>query len=133
MKVRFKEDPREWRKFTLSFGAAPLILGGLLWWREVIGARGFLILLTAVILFELVLLPSPRWCRAFYRGGLQVGTRIGNVMGQVLLTLIFFLILTPVGWVLRLAGKDLLQLERRPERDSYWHPARKDGGMERMF
>ncbi|MCP5516720.1 MAG: hypothetical protein H7A45_05585 [Verrucomicrobiales bacterium] len=133
MKVRFKEDPREWRKFTLSFGGAPLVLGGLLWWRGVIGANGWLTILATVALFELILLPSPRWCRAFYRGGLSVGARVGNVMGQVLLTGIFFLVLTPVGWLLRLGGKDLLHLKRRANVESHWHPPRKNGGMERMF
>jgi hypothetical protein len=35
---------------------------------------------------------------------------------------IFFLCLTPIAWIMRLRGKDLLSLSRRPDLSSYWIP-----------
>ena len=133
MKVRFKEDRRAWRRFALEFAVAPLVVGGLLWWKDVLGPRGFAGLVAGLALFELSVFLFPRWNRAFYRGALTVSARVGHFMGQFLLTLLFFLLLTPVGLALRLAGKDLLQLRRDPRRSSYWQPARRGGGFERMF
>ena len=45
---------------------------------------------------------------------------IGWTISHVLLFVVYFVILTPVGWLLRLSGKDLL--DRRLDRDavSYW-------------
>jgi hypothetical protein len=34
----------------------------------------------------------------------------------------FFLVFAPVGWVMRLAGKDFLRLKLSPGADSYWIP-----------
>jgi len=54
-------------------------------------------------------------------------------MTHVLLAIIFYLIFTPVGFVMRLFGKD--PLERTGKKDSYWKP-RKTGtqtDFERMF
>jgi hypothetical protein len=80
-----------------------------------------------------VLFAVPRWNRAFYRVGLRIGTAIGNVMGPLMLTLLFFGLLTPLGLLLRILGKDLLHLRRDPKATSYWEPARKGGGFEKMF
>ena len=133
MKVRYQEDRAAWRKFTLGFAVGPLAIAGLLWWKEVIGPRGF-VWTTGVVLAVIgVLFAVPRWNRAFYRVGLRVGTAVGNFMGPVILTVLFFAVLTPLGLLLRLFGKDLLQLRRDPKATSYWQPARKGGGFEKMF
>jgi len=34
--------------------------------------------------------------------------------------LVFFVGVTPTGWIMRRRGKDLLSLNRRPDLDSYW-------------
>jgi len=33
---------------------------------------------------------------------------------------VFFLCVTPVAWIMRLRGKDVLSLARRPDLSSYW-------------
>lgn len=133
MKVRLEENRRAWRKFALEFAVAPLVLGGLLWWRGVIGPAGMGRLVAGLLLFEASLFLLPRWNRAFYRGALTFGSKVGHFGGQILLALFFFLLLTPVGLILRLAGKDLLMLRRPRTDDTCWQPIRKGGGFERMF
>ena len=46
----------------------------------------------------------PRWFRGFYRAGMTVSFHFGQVVGKVLLTVFFFLFLTPLGLLLRLMG-----------------------------
>lgn len=76
---------------------------------------------------------DPRWFRGYYRFGTRVGFFAIQLFGKLVLMAIFLLILTPLGWMLRLAGKDLLQLEMRREQQSCWQPARQEGSLDRMF
>lgn len=133
MKARYQEDVAAWRKFALGFAVGPTAIAGLLWWRDLIGPRGFSGTAVVVAATVAVLFAVPRWNRAFYRAGLRIGTAIGGVMGPVILTILFFVALTPLGLLLRLFGKDLLRLRRDPKATSYWQPARKGGGFEKMF
>lgn len=133
MKARYQEDRAAWRKFAIGFAVGPLAIAGLLWWRQVIGPRGFGWTAAVLVAVVAVLFAVPRWNRAFYRVGLRIGTAIGGVMGPVILTILFFALLTPLGLLLRLLGKDLLRLKRDPAVTSYWQPPRKGGGFEKMF
>jgi hypothetical protein len=49
-----------------------------------------------------------------------------NKCGSVLAVFLIF-ILTPLGWVLRPMGKDLLQLKRPHNASTYWHQAKDEG------
>jgi hypothetical protein len=42
------------------------------------------------------------------------------VISPVVLALIFFLCITPIGWIMRVAGKDTLRLRFEPDADTYW-------------
>jgi hypothetical protein len=45
---------------------------------------------------------------------------LGHVMTRVLLALVFFLIVTPIGLVRRALGRDPIEKSAEPELDSYW-------------
>ncbi len=47
---------------------------------------------------------------------------IGFVVGWVAFAMIYFAVLTPLGFVMRLAGRDMLQLTDRGRSESYWRP-----------
>jgi hypothetical protein len=133
MKLRLKEDPKEWRK-AVWFGALGFgLLSSLLCWRGVLTVPGWLAILTALALIALTAALRPRWFRGYYRGVSWVGFHVGQVVGFVLLTAVFLLVLTPLGLVLRLAGKDLLRLRRSPEAQSYWSAARPGNSLDRLF
>ena len=54
-------------------------------------------------------------------------------MGTILLSVFFIGMMTPLGLVLRLTGKDLLKLQRDTNVSTYWQEPRKTGGHEKMF
>jgi len=54
-----------------------------------------------------------------------------TVMTALILTLTFFLVMTPIGLLVRLTGKDLLGLKGDPEIESYWVPVEHDGPASR--
>jgi hypothetical protein len=45
-----------------------------------------------------------------------------TVMNPLTMALLFFLVVTPIGVVMRLAGKDFLRKRLEPEAASYWLP-----------
>lgn len=56
-----------------------------------------------------------------YKAWMCVAFAIGSVVSPLLLGLLFYGILTPMGLVMRLIGRDALRL-KRPATDSYWTP-----------
>lgn len=43
-------------------------------------------------------------------------------MSQVILVVLFYLVITPLGLILKIFGKDLLDLKIEKNKNSYWVP-----------
>jgi hypothetical protein len=54
--------------------------------------------------------------------GLPTAHRLIIGLQPVAMAVLFFAVLTPIGLVLRLAGRDRLRLRPRPHMASYWLP-----------
>jgi hypothetical protein len=65
-------------------------------------------------------LVKPGAMRPIYRGGILIGFPIGWVVSNLLLSLLFFLMFTPLGLLLRLIRRDPLCLQHNPDLSSYW-------------
>ncbi|QXD16338.1 DUF4407 domain-containing protein [Rhodocaloribacter litoris] len=63
---------------------------------------------------------APRLFRPLYRAWMGLALVLGFVMTRVVLTLVFYLVVTPIGLLLRLFGRDPLQRRRDPAASSYW-------------
>ena len=133
MKLKLNEDPKEWFKFTAVMALVAVVVTALLIRAMVLSPMA---LLFAGVFLHFTLITCwvrPVWFRGFYRAGMTVSFRIGQVMGFIWLTLFFLLILTPLALLLRLMGKDLLKLKRSPGATSYWNVSRPPGPFDRMF
>ena len=78
MHPKLKEDPREWRRFTLSSTAAAALFTGLMLYRGKVApstATTVLVVLGAVALAAGF---RPAWFRSFYRVGMTIGAAIGQ-------------------------------------------------------
>src|ERR1700723_2508264 len=121
MKLDYKEDPKEWRKSTLLTALGLAILSSLLHWRKHLPVNcwlGLLGLLGATVICALL---KPRWFRGWYRLSLRLGFYSSQFIGRCVLLLFFIFIMTPLGFGLRLVGKDSLQLKRPRNAPTYWH------------
>lgn len=131
--LRLQESPIEWVKFTGVMGiAANLVLAWLCWQGQVPGWISLAASAVAIVAVVVAAL-RPVWFRGFYRGGMTVSFHFGQAVGRVLLTILFFVLVTPMGLLLRLGGKDLLQLKREPGKTSFWQPAKNNRTFDRMF
>lgn len=133
MKLKLKEQPREWQKFVLTTTPAPALLSLLLWWRGILPAGCLVVVLGFLALMLAACLLRPAWFRGFYRGGMRLGFQAAQLAGGGVLMLCFLLVVTPLGLALRLAGKDLLRLRRDPAARSYWRDARPASRLDDMF
>ena len=114
---QLKTGERDLRKFGLVVGAVFVALGLLFLWRHPGRSPYFLIPGGALILLGLVL---PRALKWIYIGWMSAAFVLGFVMAHVILTLLFFLMITPIGLIARLFGKDFLSLKLDPKAATYW-------------
>jgi hypothetical protein len=133
MRLHFKEDPREWRKAALLGLIGPAAIFGILRYRRVVSDTCLVAALAVVALVALCAWMRPRWFRGYYRFTTRLGFYIIQVLGRLVLAALFFVILTPFGWILRLSGKDFLQLKSPRDKQTFWQTARRDGSLDRMF
>jgi hypothetical protein len=123
--------PEEGRKFGLTVGGAFLALSGLLWWRgRVPGALVCAGLGGALVLAGLVV---PARLKTVHRVWMGFGRLLSRVTTPVFMGIVYFLILTPIGWVMRLSGKN--PVARPPAGGSFWvrRPEGKHGRMDHQF
>jgi len=74
------------------------------------------------VLIGLAGLVRPALLRRIFIAWMVVAFPIGWIISQIILAVLYFLVLTPVAWILRLRGRDLLGRTPTPERVSYWEP-----------
>jgi len=105
------------RSFGLVFasvffliGLFPLIrTGGVHLWSLGLGA-GFL---AVALLWPDLLAPLNRlW--------MKLGLLLNKLVSPLILGVMFFLVIVPMGLLMRLIGMDLLRLKLQPEAESYW-------------
>jgi len=75
-------------------------------------------LLSGLFLAAAILRPSLlRWLNVAW---FRLGILLAKIVSPVVVGVIFFLILTPVGLLTRMFGRDELKLRLRPDANSYW-------------
>lgn len=65
-------------------------------------------------------LAAPNSLKLFYKVWIKFGDFMGNIISKVILTIVFYLLILPLGLVLRLTGKDFLRKHEFKKSDSYW-------------
>jgi len=94
--------------------------------------------LAASAAFLFVSIVRPALLKHPNRIWLTCGRLLGKVMNPILTALLFYLVFTPAGFILRLTKKDPLGLAFDPEAQSYWNSRASsvpggDSGMANQF
>ncbi len=88
----------------------PLFFGGdLRVWAAVLAAG-----------FAAVAVARPQLLRPLNVAWFKLGLLIGRFMSPVVLSLMFFCVIAPIGLLMRVFGHDPLRLKRKGSADSYW-------------
>jgi Saxitoxin biosynthesis operon protein SxtJ len=133
MGPKLKENPHEWLKFIAGLAFAALLVTVLLYRARRIGAPTIWWCVAIIAAAFLLALLKPVLARPVYRAGMTLGFYVGQIVSRVLLSLMFLVIVTPLGFLMRLFGKDLLALRRRPSAATYWQDVKTKSDLKRQF
>lgn len=133
MPMRLKEDPKEWRKFALAAVSSQALLLFLLQRRTRLPVEAFWLGLFVLAILGVLACLFPHRCRGVYRIGMTVGRAISSVVTAIMLTVMFWLAVAPLGLLMRLLGKDPLKLKPTVAKESYWEKAAPFDDFERLF
>ena len=82
-------------------------------------------------------LAAPKILTPLNRAWTALGTLLHAVVNPLVLGVLFYLVFTPFGWVLRRRGKDFLRLRPAPGAPTYWiarqPPGPPPASMSRQF
>jgi Saxitoxin biosynthesis operon protein SxtJ len=76
--------------------------------------------LAAGVMFALVAFLQPGLLAPLNRLWAKLGLILFAVVSPVTLAIVYYGCITPIGWLMRLTGKDPLRLRFEPEAKSYW-------------
>lgn len=122
------------RRFGLSVGTAFLVLTAILLWRD----HRTAMFVTATLALVLVLggMVVPALLYPVERGWMAMAHAISRVTTPIFLGIVYFLVVTPIGVVMRLFGRNPL-VHQESREGTYWittsESASKRGGMTRQF
>ena len=91
------------RSFGFLFTAVFALVGGWMAWRQVaaypwwLGASGLTLLVT---------LAWPAWLAPFNRAWMKLADVLGRIVSPIVLGVLFYLVVTPFGFIKRLTGWD---------------------------
>ncbi len=121
---------RQLRQFAaIWFPAFFALVGGLaLGWGGSLSVVGPIGGVVAAISLVGVFVPS--FIRPVFVGWMYAAYPIGLVISHLILASIYFLVITPVGVLIRAMGSDPIERRLDPSLDSYWVPRREDDRME---
>jgi|ERR1043166_955969 hypothetical protein len=114
---KLKTGPRELRKFGVSVGGVLLLLGLWFLYRHRAPAAWFLGAGSVLLVLGFA---APKGLKQIYIGWMAVGFLLGFVVSNLLLTLFFYLIMTPIALAARSFGKDFLGRKWNIPAGSYW-------------
>lgn len=127
--------PAEGRRFALTLVPAFLLLGAFSAWRGRPALGTSLVLIAGILLLAGLLAPSH--LGPVHRAWMGLGRLLSRVTTPVVYTVMYLVVLTPVGVLRRTVGRS--PLARDPNSNSYWQsrPVSTDearrAGMERRF
>jgi hypothetical protein len=121
------------KEFGLIVGGVFVLLG--LWWlyrgkftmaAYVLSAAGSSLVLCGLVFPRLLTVPRRFW--------MKLAEGMAYISSRIILAIIFFLVLTPIGLVKRATGWDPLE-RRSKSRESFWrsYPVRDREHFERMY
>lgn len=77
-------------------------------------------LVVLAVLFFLLAIVAPKTLKYLNFLWTQLGLALGFVMTPIVMGVMFYGVFTPIGFLMRLAGKDPLRLKFEPNAKTYW-------------
>ncbi len=113
---QIKESPEDLRKFGLTIGGVLVFVAVVLY---LYGKPSYFYFLAPGLFIAALGLAIPEMLKPLNKVWMTLAILLGWVMTRVILTILFYLVLTPTGIIARLFGKEFLKL-KKTESKTYW-------------
>ena len=131
--IRIQKNPS--RRQLLVFAIAWLVFfgisGGVCWIQGRHGPGGVLLALACAV--PVVGAMAPSVLRIAYLGLSYATYPLGFVVSYVVLGFVYYLVLTPIGLMMRLLGRDPLERRFDPKAKSYWAAREPEKSVDSYF
>ena len=119
------------RSFGIIFFIVFLIIG--LWPLKNSGNPNLYIIGISGIFLVLGILNS-KILSPFNQAWIRLGELLGTIIAPIVMALVYFVVLTPISLIVRISGKDLLELKFLKKRETYWIKRKKHlSSMKKQF
>ena len=112
-----KSSKRDLRKFGLTIGIALIVVSVLL---AINGKNSTFYFGALGLLFLVIGLVAPRTLKLLNIIWMSISIILGWLMTRLILIILFYVVLTPIGLLSKLFNKDFLDLKIEKEKQSYW-------------
>jgi len=112
-----KSGKKELREFGLTIGAILVILGVVALLRS---KAAYPYLLAMGFLLAALGLTIPQVLKPLQKAWMAFSIVLGFVMSRVILAIVFYAVMTPMGLLTRILGKDILDQRMDRKEVSYW-------------
>ena len=112
------------RKFGYFFAFVFILLGSYFYFKDMIKYSQICLIVTFVLCFISIF--SPKILYPFNLLWMKLGYYLGLIVSPVVLGVIFFVLITPMAFFLRIKGRDELRLKLRSGK-SHWIYREKNG------
>jgi len=129
---RRNPDARELRWFGLLLAVFLALIGLLVLWR-VGSVRISAALGAAAVVLGGAYYLVPTLQRPMYDAWTLLFYPVGWTVSCVILAAVFYLVITPLGFLMRRVGYDPMDRKFEPQTKSYWRPHRTGAGPDRYF
>ena len=113
-----KTGKKEIRNFGITFGIIFLAIAGFLFFKEKESSQLFFYLAGSFICFGFIV---PAILKPIYLFWMIFAVVLGWIMTRLVLSVLYFLIVTPIGLIPRLLGKQFLDLKWDKKTATYWN------------
>jgi hypothetical protein len=106
------------RRFAFPVGTAFLVLAAIFLWRDrptlmwIMSGLGGVLYVAGLV--------APGQLGPIYRAWMRMALVISKVTTPIFMGVVYFIVFTPAGWIMRLVGKR--PIEHRANRGSVWYP-----------
>jgi hypothetical protein len=131
--VDWRPSSRKLREFAVALVVFSILACTYLRMRHGVSWTTLAIVEAIVLVAAVLGLLAPPLLRPLFVGISVLVWPIGFVVSWVLLAVIYYGLVTPIGLLRRAIGGDPLQRRFDPEKPSYWEPKAERRGSERYF
>lgn len=113
-----KSNRKELKKFGILIGVVLAGFSVLLHYHE----KDFYLYFSVLSALFLTLgLLIPKLLKPFYKIWMGLSTILGWIMTRVILSVLFYIVVSPIGIILKLSGEKFLKLNLNQTKKSYWN------------